>query len=101
MHKEEIHITKKDQQIEDEQIFDLNMESNFPEVFELYLTNQNNIPCYYCDYISKSQVLKYIKTEITKHMETNHEDIIKVFKSGNTEVENITHLEFLEFFVYE
>ena len=97
----EFHIIKNDQQIEDEQIFDLNVKSNFPEVFELYLTNQNHIPCYFCDYISKSQALKDIKTEITKHMETNHEHIIKEFKSDNTEIENITHLEFLELFVHE
>ena len=31
-------------------------------------------------------------------MDTKHEDIIEVFKSDNMEIENIIHLEFLEFF---
>ena len=101
MHIEELHIRKSDQQSEDKEMFETEVKSNFPEVFDLYLTNQNHIPCYFCDYVSKSQTLKNIKNEITTHMETKHEDIIEEFKSNNTEVENLIHLEFLEFFVYE
>ena len=98
-HMEEFHIRKNDKQIEDEQIFDLYVESNFPEVYDSYLTNQNHIHCYFCDYVSKSQALKNIKNEITTHMETKHADVIEVFKEDNTEVENVFHIEFLEFFV--
>ena len=35
------------------------------------------------------------------HDLNDHEDIIEEFKSNNTEVENLIHLEFLEFFVHE
>ena len=100
-HLEEFHKTKSDQQIEDERMFNLYVETNFPEIFDYFLTNEKHIPCYFCDYTSKSQVLKTIKDEVTEHMETHHEDIIAVFKADNTEIENITHLEFLEFFIPE
>ena len=92
---------KTPQLIEEEEMFDLNVKTNFPEVFDYYLRNNKHIHCYFCDYISQSQVLKNIEDEITKHMEDNHENIIAVFKAENTEIENLTHLEFLEFFVPE
>ena len=101
MHMEESHTTKSNQKTDDKQIFDLYVKTNFPEVFDSFLTNQNQITCYFCDYVSKNQGLKNIKNEITGHMETDHEEIIEVFKSDNTEVENILHLEFLEFFIPE
>ena len=100
-HIKECHITKYDQQIEDKQIYDLYVETNFPEVFDLYLTNENHVPCYFCDYFSRNKTLKNIKNEIYRHMETNHEKIIEDFQSDNTVVENILHLEFLEFFLTE
>ena len=79
-------------------MFETEVKSNFPDVFDLYLTNQNHIPFYFCDYISKSQDIKNIKNEITAHMETNHEDIIEDIKTDNTGVENVIHLVFLDFF---
>ena len=45
-HITEFHVTKSDKQIEDKQIYDLYVETNFPEVFDLYLTNENHVPCY-------------------------------------------------------
>ena len=84
---------------DEEKSFDLYVKTNFSEVYDYYLTNQKHIPCYFCDYISKSQVLKSIESEIINHMDTKHEDIIEVFKSDDIEIENIIHLEFLEFFV--
>ena len=77
------------------------MKTNLPEIYDYYLTNQKHIPCYFCDYISKSQVLKSIENEMINHMDTNHEDIIEVFRSNDTEIENVIHLEFLEVFVPE
>ena len=59
-HMTEFHITKSDQQIEEKQIY-LYVETNFPEVFYLYLTTENHIPCYFFDYLSKSKTLKNIK----------------------------------------
>ena len=100
-HNKECHITKYDQQIEDKQIYDCYMETNFAEIYNLYLTNQNCIHCYFCDYVSKGQSLKHIKTDITRHLEANHETLIEDFKSDNAVVENLLHLEFLEFFVPE
>ena len=79
-------------------MFDLYVQSNFSEDFDFYIKKKNHIPCYFCDYLSRSQVLKNIKNEIATHMETNHEDIIEMFKSDNTEVENVYHLEFLDFY---
>ena len=82
-----------------DEMFDLYVKTNFPEIFELYLANQNLIPCYFCDYTSKNETLRNIKNEITRHMETDHEDIISVFNSDNMEIENALHLEFVEFFI--
>ena len=98
-HRTEFHVSKSDKQIEDKQIYDLYVETNFPEVFDLYLTNENHVPCYFCDYLSQNKTLKNIKNEIYRHMETNHENIMEDFKSENTVVENVLHVEFLEFFV--
>ena len=95
IHIEELHIRKS----EVKEMFEMEVKSNFPEVFDSYLTNQNHIPFYFCDYISKSQDIKNIKNEITAHMETNHEDIIEDIKTDNTGVENVIHLEFLDFFL--
>ena len=93
--------TKTNEETDEERSFDLYVKTNFSEIYDYYLTNQKHIPCYFCDYISKSQVLKSIENEMINHMDTNHEDIIEVFKSDDTEIENIIHLEFLEFFVPE
>ena len=82
-------------------MYDSYVETNFSEVYDLYLANQNHIPCYFCDYVSKSQSLKHIRTEIMRHMENNHEKIVEDFKSDNTEVENVLHLEILEIFIPE
>ena len=98
-HIKEFHITKSDKQIEDKQTYDLYVETNFPEIFDCYLKNENHLPCYFCDYSSKSQILKNIKNEMIRHMETNHEKVIEAFKSDNTQVENLLHLEFLEYFL--
>ena len=38
---------------DEEKSFDLYVKTNFPEVYDYYLTNQKHIPCYFCDYISK------------------------------------------------
>ena len=82
-------------------MFDSKVKTNFPEIFDNYLENKKHIYCYFCGYISHSQVLKNIEDEITEHMEDNHENIITAFKTDNTEIENLMHLEFLEFFVPE
>ena len=101
IHVKEFHTEKTPQLIEEEEMFELNIETNFPEIFEYYLTNNKHIHCYFCDYISQSQVLKNIEDEITKHLEDNHRYIITMFKTDNTKIKNLTHvdLEFLELFV--
>ena len=93
--------TKTNEERDEERSFDLYVKTNFSEIYDYYLTNQKHIPCYFCDYISQSQVLKIIENEMINHMDTNHEDIIEVFKSDDTEIENVIHLEFLELFVPE
>ena len=100
----EINSVQCDEDIkktDEEKSFDLNVKTNFPEIYDYYLTNQKHIPCYFCNYISKSQVLKSIENEMINYMDTNHEDIIEVFKSNDTEIENTIHVEFLEIFVPE
>ena len=92
---------KRNHQTEDKQTFDLNVKTNFPEIFQLYVAIQNRIPCYFCDFISKKQTLKNIKNEITRHIETDHEEIIEDFNNDNMEVENAIHLEFVEFCITE
>ena len=101
IHIKEFHPEKTPQLLEEEEMFDSKVKTNFPEIFDNYLENKKHIHCYFCDYISHSQVLKNIEDEITKHMEDNHENIITAFKTDNTEIENLMHLEFLEFFVPE
>ena len=93
--------TKSSEETYEEKSFDLYVKTNLPEIYDYYLTNQKHIPCYFFDYISKSQVLKSIENEMINHMDTNHEDIIEVFRSNDTEIENVIHLEFLEVFVPE
>ena len=61
IHVKEFHTEKTPQLIEEEEMFELNIETNFPEIFEYYLTNNKHIHCYFCDYISQSQVLKNIE----------------------------------------
>ena len=65
------------------------------------MKNNKHIHCYFCDYILQSQVLKNIEVEITNNLEDKHKNIITVFKAENTEIEILTHLEFLELFVPE
>ena len=101
IHVNEFHTEKTLQLVEEEEMYDLNMKTNFPEVFENYLRNNKHIHCYFCDYISQSQDLKNIEKEMTKHLEDKHENIIAEFKAENTKVENLIHLEFLELFVTE
>ena len=76
-------------------MFDMNVKTNFLEAFNYYL-KMISMFIFFCDYILQSQVLKIFENEITKHMEDNHENIITVFKADNTEIDNLTHLEFLE-----
>ena len=91
IHVKEMHTEKTPQLIEEEEMFELNIKTNFSEIFEYYLTNNKHIHCY--DYNSQSQVLKNTKDEITKHMEDNHRYNSTVFKADNTEIKNLTHFE--------
>ena len=58
IHVKEMHTEKTPQLIEEEEMFELNIKTNFSEIFEYYLTNNKHIHCYFCDYISQSQFLR-------------------------------------------
>ena len=48
---------------EDEEVFNLYVKENFPRLFDYYLKNNRYVPCYFCEYCSKSQILKIIEVK--------------------------------------
>ena len=47
--------------IEDEEVFNCYVKENLPRLFDCYLKNNRYVPCYFCDFCSKSQNLKTIE----------------------------------------
>ena len=83
---------------EDEQHFDLYVDNCFPEVYEKYISGKRHIKCYFCDYVSKCEIIRNIQGELTNHLETIHSDIIEAYDPDNNEFDNDYHEEFLDFF---
>ena len=92
-HIQEIHPEKNAAEIE----FDLYVETNLPELFDLYLTNNRHVKCYFCDFESKSQILKNISDEVSDHVEEQHEEVSATFDPNSYKFKNDMHREFLEF----
>ena len=87
--------------IEDEEVFNFYVRENFPRLFDYYLKNNRYVPCYFCEYCSKSQNLKIIEVELTTHIETKHKEITDTFDPANSEYEDWIHEEFFQFFCPE
>jgi len=100
-HQQDPSSDKATENIEDEETFDLYVKTNFPKIFDYYLNNNRYVPCYFCKYSSKSQSLKTIEVEMTKHLETKHEDILAAFDPVNSGYEDWIHEEYLQFFCPE
>ena len=92
-HIQEIHPEKNAAEIE----FDLYVETNLPELFDLYLTNNRHVKCYFCDFESKSQILKNISDEVNDHVEEQHDELSATFDPNSYKLKNDMHREFLEF----
>ena len=95
----EKETVKKSEMTKEQQNFDINVQKNFPDIFENYLQNKRTIQCYYCDFRSESKILSNIKDEVKKHLEIEHKEVINTFEAEEMVVENLWHAEFLEFFV--
>ena len=95
---EDLVNEKTDDKIEDEEVFNLYVRENFPRLFDYDLKNNRYVPCYFCDFCSKSQNLKTIEEELTKHIGTKHKEITDKFDPVDSEYEDWIHEEFLQFF---
>ena len=87
--------------ITEEEEFNSYVQTNFPKLFDYYLENNRYVPCYFCDYCTKSQNLKEIEDELTTHLEKKHQDILTTFDPVNSGYEDWIHEEFLQFFCPE
>ena len=96
-HKEDNTLNENDELTEKEKDFELYVKTNFRRVFDYTLQHKKHIPCYFCDYVSKTNILKIGADEIYDHMEEEHQDITAEFKPDSSEFENDLHKEFLEF----
>ena len=56
------------------------------EFFDYILQNKKHTPCYFCDYVSKSQILKIGADEISDHLEEEHQEIIAEFNPDSSRV---------------
>ena len=97
IHIKEFHTEKKAEEIKSEKSFDLYVETSLPNIFDIYLANNRHVKCYFCDFISKSQILKNISDEVSDHMEEIHGEISAAFDPHNFNFINDLHHEFLEF----
>ena len=61
------------------------------------MTNNKHVTCYFCDFKSKSQILKNISDEVSDHVEEMHGEISATFDPDDFASENDMHKEFLEF----
>ena len=82
---------------EKEKEYELYVKTDFREVFDYFTENQKCVPCYFCDYTPKSNILKHIADELSDHMEENHEQIIAAFHPDTSNFENNLHEDFLKF----
>ena len=98
-------LEKEDTIYEDDQLtvkekeFELYVKTSFRRVFDYVLQNKKHTPCYFCDYVSKSQILKIGADEISDHLEEEHQEIIAEFNPDSSTFENNLHKEFLEFLI--
>ena len=90
--EEEIKVT------EEEQISDMSVKENFPDIFEDYLQNERTIQCYYCEFRTKSKNFSTIKEEVNKHLKLEHKEVIYTFENEELVIENLLHAEFIELF---
>ena len=99
--EEDIQNDCDNKELTEDKDFDSYVKTNFPKVFEYYLENDRFVPCYFCNYCSKSQNLKDIENEITAHIGTKHKEIMATFDPINSGYEDWIHEEFFQFFCPE
>ena len=78
--------------------FDSNLKNNFPEIFENYLQNNKTVQCYFCNFRTKSQNIRNIKSEVNNHLKTEHREVINTLEVEKMVIENLFYAEFLELF---
>ena len=62
-HKTE-HLNDQSAELtEKEKEYELYVKTDFREVFDYFTENQKCVPCYFCDYTPKSNILKHIADE--------------------------------------
>ena len=98
-HISDVHTEESVEMTEDEQHFDLYVDNCFPEIYEKLTNNKKQINCFFCNYVSKCQILRNIQEELTKHLETNHSDMTEDFDHNNFDFDIYYHQEFLDLFV--
>ena len=79
-------IYEDDQLTEKEKEFELYVKTNFRRVFDYILQNKKHTPCYFCDYVSKTQILNIGADEISDHLEEEHQEIIAEFNPDSSRV---------------
>ena len=84
---------------EEEKEFDFYVKTNFRMVYDNVLKNKKHLHCYFCDFISKSKILKYSADELAEHMDEDHEEIISSFDPDCSKFDNDLGKEFLKFLV--
>ena len=98
-HVKNLHTEKAIELTEDEQYFDLYVQHNFDEVYNDFMGRKSRIKCYYCQYLSKSQILYHIQGEIGDHLKSEHGEVIKSYDPDTYTFDNDQHEDFLAFFV--
>ena len=68
-----------------------------------YNDDDEHIKCYYCSYISKSNVLDNIQSEIHEHLGNAHKHVVESFKANpdTFNFEDEDHEDFIHFFIYD
>ena len=92
-------MSEDDELTEKEKEFELYVKTNFRRVFDYSLQHKKQIPCYFCDYVSKSKILKIGADELSDHMEEEYQDITAAFNQDTSKFANDLVKEFLKFLI--
>ena len=88
-----------DENVQDEEYFELYVEHNFSEVHDRFISGNRRINCYFCKYVSKCEKMINIQEELNDHLKTYHSEIIETYDPDNFESESDYHQDFHDFFV--
>ena len=90
-----------DENVQDEENYDLYVEHNFPDVHEKFISGKRQINCYFCKYVSNSKTMMTIQEEVNEHLKTYHSEIVEAYDPDSFVSDSDYHQEFLDFFVLE